>query len=349
MATITGNEAKLSIVKATTWGTEPSASTGDLAQVNSYAVAESATELEGNQLGAGLGMLNDIERGNVSHEVSLEMVAGYQNKADVILASFFGSPTSPTEQTTGQGDYLHVINASTSLHANGYVSFAEKVTSSDAISVPTAAVQSITLSHEEPTSELLLSATLLGSGLDLSPVNNVAALDAATTANQVKVYVKRESYWLINTQSSGALSTGSHLICPVSASITLSRNMIVRNTPCNSAASPVPGADGFFEGELTLELPTLEALTYFTGAEAGTIYKASLTVEGAAIGTGVNRRFELRLPGLKLLTSPERALSEAGDNPVTLNFKVLAALTNPTGMTSVRPQLRIINTRSTVY
>ena len=350
MAPITGNEAKLAIIKASTWGTAVAAGAGDLTRVNNYSPTESVTTLEGNQLGAGLGMKTTSERGNVTDDATVDMVLGYENKGDVILASFLGDPQAPVEQTLGEGDYLHKIFASTNLHDNGFLTIVEKVTTTETIEIPTAAVSSISISHEEPTSEVVLSASMLGSGKDLaSATNPVATIDASTLSNNIKVLLKRESYWLINSQSSGALSTGTDLICPLSATIDLERPMIIRNKPCNTSASPIPGSDGFLQGTLSLTLENLEDLDFYTGALNETFYKALLHVEGAQIGAGVTRKFTIYFPSLKLLNSPERSLSEAGDNPVTLSFEILAASVTPTGMDSERPYVEFINTRSTVY
>jgi hypothetical protein len=349
MAKISGNEAKISIKKAPTWGTEPAIASGDLVQVNSLSWDESVDTIDSNNIGAGLGMRTSLERGNVSHELSLDMAVGYENKADVLLASFFGDPQTPVEQNVGEGDYLHRILASTTLNDNAYVSVVAKITSTETISLPTVSIESITLSHEEAPGDLTLEVSGLASDLDLTPINNAAALNASTVANQLKVKVTRGSYWLINPESSGALATSANEICPISATLELTRPQVVYSAPCNTTGTGAPGSDGFLEGTLTLELSGLDDLTYFTAAAAETSYKAKFHVEGAQIGAGDPYTFEIYLPKLVLEASPDYSLSEAGDNPVTLTFNVLAATVSPTGFSSPRPYLEIINTRSTVY
>lgn len=349
MAILPGNEQKLVIKKATTWGTAVAATSGDLAAINSFENSVSVDELESNQLGLGQSMRTDISHGNITVEGSLEMAVGWQNKADVILASFFGDPQAPVEQTVGQGDYLHVLLADTSLHQNGYITFAQKATTTDVIEFPTAAIQSITLSHDEPTSDLILSADFLASERELSTsVNTLAVVDASTLATQTKLKVRKSSRWMLNLRSGGALTAPTDVITPISASIQLSRAMEILNEVANTTASPVPTSDGFLEGTLELTFAGLEDLTYYTGFDNETFYKASLFIEGDQIGTGVKRSFEIRFPSLKLMP-PENSLSDPGNNELTLSFNIFAAESNPTGMTSVRPHIRLINTRSTSY
>jgi hypothetical protein len=89
------------------------------------------------------------------------------------------------------------------------------------------------------------------------------------------------------------------------------------------------------------------AYAYFAAQAAGTEYKADWTVVGDQIGsTGIYYQIARSFPRLKIIQFPQHPLSNSGDNPLTVVFKVLAAASNPTGMISTMPYSIWQNTRA---
>lgn len=349
MAAITGAGTKLIAKKSTTFGTETAASTLDAMGVQSFSPSTSGDTIEGNSLGTGLVMEINQEVGNLNHTASLALVAGYQNGFDVFLAQFFGSPAAPTEQTVGEADWLHVISMSVNNAQNGWVTIARTLTSTVAESFPSCAVTTMTLTAATPTSALTASFDLLCSDrVRDSVVNTHGVITASTLKNQTSIIVKNESEFMINAASDAALDSGD-LVAITNWVLTLNRPLVsspeIKGTPGNGEFS----SDGFVNGTLAITMSKLDAMTFFDGFEDGTFFKSEFSVEGAAIGAGENRMFSIRLPRLKLLTPPEYALSEPGNNPVDMTFQVFAADAAPSGMSSVYPQARLINSKSTTY
>lgn len=349
MAAITGSQTKLILKKATTFGTEVAASTLDAMGVQSFTPSQSSDTIEGNSLGTGLVMEVNQEVGNVGFTAALNMVAGYQNGFDVLLAQLFGDPATPAEQTTGEGDYLHVISMSTENAENGWVNIARLLTSTVAQSFPACAVTGMTLTAAQPTTGLVAAFSLICSdAIRDSAVNTVAVINAATLKDQTSIIVKNESEWLINEASDSALSSGDR-VAITNWVLSLNRPLATSPEIKGTAGNGEFVSDGFVNGTLAITMSKLDAMTFFDGADDGTYFKGSFIVEGAQIGAGENKLFQINFPRLKLLTQPDYALAVPGNNPVDMTFQIFAADAAPSGMSSVYPQVSIINEKSTSY
>lgn len=107
---------------------------------------------------------------------------------------------------------------------------------------------------------------------------------------------------MMNDQSSGALSSSTDKICPVSFELSIQRQMEQDFTACGNTYTQAgitqqPVDNGHIETTLTLELPEYTADDWLDDLDAGTVRKAQLTVTGDVI-TNFNRELDIYLPGL---------------------------------------------------
>jgi hypothetical protein len=74
-----------------------------------------------------------------------------------------------------------------------------------------------------------------------------------------------------------------------------------------------------------------------------------MLITGTQIGSGVSKSFAVYLPKMILVTEPQYALTDPGTNTLALNFRLLKASSNPTGMNSTYPYFEIVNALSTSF
>lgn len=344
MAKISGAQALAGIQVASTWGTAVAAGAGDKLVAE---ITDSANEsvLEPRMLGSGAYMVTTSTKSNTAPSVNISMDVGYRNNADTILAQFFGTSGSPSEQTASQADYLHTMTFNTTLNAK-YLSVARETSTTTTLEYPTCAVRSITL-RAEANQYAQLTAELVANKIETaSAVNTNAALANVTLTDTELTAVSFDDDFWIDTQGSTTLASGDQLNI-TSYELTLTRPQMMPNEIKGSAGNGAPIPDGLFDGTLTVTLAELPDHAWFTAWNAETVYKSRLTIEGTQIGTGVNKAWNVYLPGMVLVTKPDVALSNPGANPVTLTFKLLKASTNPTGMSSTYPYITVVNGLST--
>lgn len=349
MAPITGAQTVLIAKKTTTFGTEVAASTGDKLGVTGFTPADDSDLIPANSLGTGLVMEVNTERGNVRATAALSMITGYENGFDLFLAQMLGSPAAPTEQTVGQGDYQHVISMSTANANNGWLTLARLLKSDTVESFPSCAVTSMKFSVKSPTAPLTVDIDLVADQrIRTSAINTPSVLNASTMKDQTSIIVKNESEFLIDLASTGAL-TSADRVAITDWNLTLNRPLRITPEIKGVAGNGEFDSDGFVTGELQITMSKMNAVTFWDAVDSGAFFKSSFIVNGAAIGTGVNRMFKMNLPRLKILKLPDYNLSEAGNNPVSVTFTIYAADAAPTGFTSVYPQATLINTRTASY
>lgn len=330
---------------ASTWATAVACgATNKLVAEISDAANES--ELVSRQLGSGNAMITSATKANTQPTVSLTMDMGFRNNADVILAQFFGTAAAPTQQTVGQGDYLHSILFNTSLNAK-YLTIARESSVGTVIEYPTCATRSVTLRTTQIPGYMELAAELVANKIELSSSTNTSATlaNVTTTDTTLATASFADDFW-IDTQASVALTSADQLNI-TSYELTLTRPQVLPNEIKGSAGNGAPIADGLFEGTLTVTLAQLADHTWLTAWNTETVYKSKLQVESTQIGTGLNRQYNIYLPGMVLIQKPEIPLSNPGANPVTLTFKLVKAASNPTGMSSTYPYVEVINTLAT--
>ena len=347
MASLTGAQSKAGLKVASTWGTAVACGAG-----NSLAAEISpnfnVNEITARQIGSGNYMLNTATRGNIIPTVSLTADLGYRNNCDVLLAQMMGTAGAPTETTVGEGDYKHVITFNTSLNSK-FVTLAFESSSSTVLEFPTCAVQSVGLTTTSIPGYIDFSAELLAYGVELSSSTNTnASLANCTFTEGVPelVAVDFSDNYQTNDQSGGAVSSGDQYNI-TSFDLQLSRPQEIIPEIKGSAGNSAPVATDLFDGTFAVNVKELANHAYYTIWQAETARKAKIVITGTQIGAGVNKSVTVYLPRMLLVTEPQYALTDAGTNTLALNFRLLKASSNPTGMSNTYPYFEIVNTLST--
>ena len=316
----------------------------------SFTYNENATTLSTNSIGSGGLMQSDASRGNIAGSFSCEMIMGYENGFDKFLTQMLGVAATPTEQNVGEADYLHVIAASGSLNAR-FLTIAFESSSTTVIEFPSCTVTDITITMDNPANYCRASITGTFDQMVLTGTENSnAELQALTVPDTELAKIEQSDEFLINLASSGALTTSTHRLAITSYVLNLSRAQRFQPEIKGSAGNGSPIADGRpLAGTLALQLKNHVDNTWETAASAGSEYKSSIKVEGAAIGSGDNKKIEILLPRMQIPSTPDYGLNDPGTNPTSLTFELSEASANPTGMSDTTPYFEITNERTTAY
>ena len=348
MAAISGSQTAAIIKTTSGWGTATAGGTGNRF-IAEPAISYGTQELTARQIGSGASMVTDVTRSGFIPTISLTGDLGYRNNWDVVFAAFFGTAATPTETTTGQGDYLHTLLVNTAALNPKYLSYALTSTSSTSIEFPSCAVRSIGFKSTTIPGYVDATAELLGNDLVLaSAVNTYSTISAATSSEAIPelVTTNYDDTYRSNAQGGSALASGDQFSI-TSFDFSMSHPQESKPEIKGSAGISAPVESSSFEGTFNVGVKQLDDHTYFTAWLAETSYKARLSIEGSQIGTGVNKRFTLLMPRLKQPDGPAYSPTDPGTNPVTLNFRLLKASTAPSGMTSAFPHIQIVNTLTT--
>lgn len=348
MAAISGSRTKAIIQTTSGWGTATAGGAGDVL-IAEPTVSTGTQTLTARQIGSGANMLTDVTRSGFFPTVSLVGDLGYRNNWDVILAAFFGTAPAPSETTVGQGDYKHVLSLNVSTLNPKYLSYAFTSTGSTTLEFPSCAVRSVGLKSTTIPGYVDASCELLANDMVLSSaVNTYAAVSAATSTESVVelVATNYDDTYRANAQGGASLSSGDQFNI-TSFDFSMSHPQESKAEIRGAAGVSAPVENSSYEGTFSVSVKELADHTYYTAWLAETAYKARLSIEGSQIGTGVNKRFTLLLPRLKQPEGPQYSPTDPGTNPVTMQFQILAATANPSGMSSFFPQIEIVNTLST--
>jgi hypothetical protein len=349
MASKTGSNTSIGVALSATSNTYGTAITlTDKLIVESLSYNENPDELSSNSIGSGGLLASDSVRGKVSPTVDIEMIAGFQNGMPKLLSQMLGTAGAPTEQTTGQGDYKHTI----AFHDTAnrvFNTIALEASSTAVTEFPSVTINNFNFTAEDPSN--YCKATFSGMANEVlfsGTTATNASLQALAVADSEKTIVRTTDEFWINTASGGALSS-SDRVDITSFVLDLSRPAEFKPEIRGASGNTKPVVSGLVEGTITVVLKEHVDNAWELIAQAGTEYKASFTVEGTQIGTGVNKSFACYFPRLLLLETPDYGLSDPNINPTTLTFKILEASSNPTGMGDTKPYFEIINARSTAY
>ncbi|MCA9811713.1 MAG: hypothetical protein KC483_02500 [Nitrosarchaeum sp.] len=289
-----------------------------------------------------------MDRGSLAVAPTFSAKVGFRNNIEYIFAQFFGTSSTPAEQTGSQSDYLTRLTFNDTLNAK-WLTAAFSTSSTTTMEFPSLAVDSFTLNYS-PEQYLTADFTSIANNRVIgSSTNTNAILNALTAPSENEIVVEQSDFFAINAQGGGALSGSDKLTSVESVTLTLSKPQQTKALIKGSAGNGQTRATDLYQGQLTVVLDTFADNTYLTAADAGTEYKAMLELEGDQIGTGDNQKFGIYLPRLKLIEEPDYSLTSPGDNPHTLVFDCLVAASNPTGMSSTMPYIEYVNTISSAY
>lgn len=343
MASISGVNTNAAIKIASTWGTAVSVGAGNRF-AGEITPSFNVEELTPRGIGSGAYMLSNATRGRYVPTIQLVADLGFRNNCDTIIAQLMGTSGAPTETTGGQADYLHTITVNTTLNAK-YLTFVFETSSTTVLEFPTAACQSFNIKSQSVPGYIDFTADLLANNaLITGPTNNNAAV-AATTFTEGTAELAACAYedtYRINAQSGGAVAGGDQYNI-TSFDLTINRPQETIGEIKAATGLSAPTATSYIDGTFTVTVKELADHAYYTIWSAETSSKSKLSIEGSQIGSGVNKRFSAVMPRMLLVQEPQYAVTAEGVNALTLNFRLLKASANPTGMSSTYPYFEIVN------
>lgn len=343
MTAIKGANAKLALAVSGTFNTAATVAAGDGLEVESWAWPENPAELGVNPIGSGNSMESESERGVNRPEPSFSKPMSYDDAGIAALAQFQGTANVNND---GGGFYCHSLLFNETLNAK-FLTVVEKKTDTTLAEAASAVCTRVEIAAEDAPNYVIQSVDLLANEKEIaSPTNQTADIDAVTVADGTRVVIRPQDNFYINAQAGGALGGGDELaIRSAVLELVKAQEFVPEIKGSTGHSEPTSGSNIPLAGTLTIELKNLADLTYFTAANAGTEYKASLQIDNDSSGYEMN----YYIPRMKIIPDIEHSLSSPGDNPVTITFKILVAASNPTGMLSTYPYFRIINQESTAY
>ncbi len=344
MASIAGHESFAAVQVATTWGTAVAAGAGDKFP-GVIKFDANPTVLQARTVGSGQYWGINATRGAYLPTASLSAELGYRNCCDVIIAQFMGTAGAPTEVTPSQTDYKHTITFNTALNSK-YLSLGYKDTSSTSQEIFTSAVRSIGFKSQSVPGYVDFTAEAVGDQI-VRPgtTNTYAVVIAATQTDTELVATDFSDAFRTNAQSGGSIATGN-LYSITSFDCSLQRPQECLPEIKGSAGLSAPRSSGSPTGTLALTVRELADQSYYAIWAAETAQKASIDIQGTAIGSGTNKTFKVYFPRLLLLDDPDYTITD-GTASLGLNFQIKEAVSNPTGMSSVYPYFEITNNLST--
>lgn len=347
MARITGGTTIAGFDVASTFGTAVALGAGDGFCFDSITHSTNPAELAASPKGCGLEMLGNAAQGALSPSWTVEAQPTYEDAITTMIAVFFGGTFAPVEQTGGESDYLHRLTFDSEPLQFGTLAFESSTTT--VIEYPSSYPTQLRINASNVPNFLSVGIDAVTGDREIASVTNTnASMASVTVTGTEEIIADHDSEFLINS-GAGALTSPGDRISITSYDLVLTRNKEHTREIKGTAGLSAPLSEGLFEGTLTVVLSGLDDHTYFTAAEAGTTYKCSLEIEGSQINAGVNKKFQIFCPLMKLIEDPEYNVTEDGINTHTLVFKLLAADANPTGMDDNFPYIEVINTKSTTY
>lgn len=347
MATITGAQNIIGVALHSIVDEAIELGAGDGILVESIDFSENAEELRQNPIGSGLLMDAEGQRGATSPSASLNGKPGYNDAYMALIKQFWGTETVVAGAS---GSYVHSFTVNETRNSNWAV-LAAKTTSADVEELPGGTITSLTVTGESPPNYLDLAIEMLCNQVVYdSSVNTAATMANVDVENSTRIVIKDSDTFLINAQAGGALS-GGDLAAIESITINAVYDQEFVREIKGAAGNGEPRATGSppLAFDMTVQFRGLADLAWMEAAQDGDEFKAQLLVTGPIIGGAVPYSFRYDLPRLKLVTSPQHPISNAGDNPLTVSFKCFVATAAPTGMASRYPMVVVVNDRSTPF
>lgn len=342
---LTGANAITGLKIASTFGTATTIGANDKVEYDSFSPNEGTEELTSLPLGSGQIMANDSQRGGTSPKYSMAGNMNFNDAKNVAIAQLFGGASV---QQIASGVYAHSVLVNETANQK-WITLANEWISGSVLECASAAVTNVKISGS-PVDYVKLALEMLGNEFKIaSTTNTFAGLETATVADSTRVVVDVDDEFLLNLQSAAALATGTDRRTISSFEFSYDRNQQhIREIRGQSGnGEPVPASEIPLNVMVTLTLKELADNMYFTAHQAGTEYKARLTVTGPIAAGSTAYLVEYNFPRLKVVVPPQRPISSAGNNPCTVVLKALVASSAPSGMISAYPYIRIVNTRST--
>ena len=338
-----GRDVIVAFKKASTWGTAVSVNSSNLGVLVSGASGFHAIPELVPDPSAGFAFHEYIEHGALNVAPSLTLPLRYDGQLWALVAAFMGDDSF----TDSAPEYYHSMDLQQESAYFGTLCLYDGVTVRE---IPSFQVTGIVI---RGSSGGFLEMEVSGIGNDVLYTGQTNSTLASVTYRTKEQRIPFGACTIMmNDQSSGALSSSTDKICPVSFELSIQRQMEQDFTACGNTYTQAgitqqPVDNGHIETTLTLELPEYTADDWLDDLDAGTVRKAQLTVTGDVI-TNFNRELDIYLPGLV----PADAVADInGADRISnsLTFQAVKAQSNPTGMTTTVPRIYLINVDSADY
>ena len=208
MASYTGANATLALKLGNTFGTATALGAGDKLTVDSFSRSENVTALERTPVGSGDLMKTDSQRGKSAPAFTITGELGYNDPTVSGLVQFFGAQSTLAGATIGTHSlyFNEVFNSK-------FATLGVVPLSGSVIEYASAACTKVGLSVSDPADYLKVTMDWLANSEKTSGTTNSAAtIEGTTVADSTPVVVQLTDEFLINAQTSGALTTATHYI-----------------------------------------------------------------------------------------------------------------------------------------
>lgn len=272
-----------------------------------------------------------------------------------LLANFCGTSGAGTEQTGGQGDYLHNIDISD--FNTKFFTFAKLDETDVTEEVTSAFLTQFTLSGQD---NALATWSAQGIG---SKVINDSATNTPAVINALSHPTKEEdvvpnttaSYFRVGDYSTGTALSSSNNLSMKSYTMTISKPVTQRygGYGATSYRTKQPKDSGIIGVQFSFTLESIDdaGLDLLAKYNAGTPLMFEQLVDGAQIGTGLNANLKIQIPIMRPLQPGQRGYTGQAtiQNP-TLNCEAYVAVSAPAGMSGVTyPRISTVDNVSAAY
>lgn len=293
-----------------------------------------------------------FDQGNQIPDWDMSFNARYEGAVNLLVALWFGAEgvvTFDDMAMTPVGG-LHTFNVATNLdgkHGTYAADFINAVQEVDFFKVGSIGM------NWSSGERLGYEMSAMGRRFRIDSITNTPTeLGMVTLEGVRETLIAANLTVLMNEASGAALVGGTDDLCLSAFGVTLDRQLDGPVTSCSTpyreeVVGPQPG----WVGQMSAEVPRYQNNDLLNAHLNGTIQKAQIAWVGSAIpGADLGNETYLWQLDLPALTPTEFEWSEQGTIGHTLTFELAqSAIGTPSGMNDPNPELRIQNSRTTVY
>lgn len=352
MAVIEAHNATIGIVQGVTWGTGVQAT--KKIQVQTLVINDAVDVRETGNHDVGF-WASKIKQGHRNVTGTITVDCNFGGEWLLLYGLFAGTSPAPTEQTVGQGDYLHSMVISDD-HRK-FFCIAYEVEDDVVNQIASAKISQVTFAIQE-NGPLTATFQFTGTAHSYTSSTNNAQLNALalTQAEDPTIFNGANCYIrLANYSTSTALAAGNNLPV-VSGSITLNRPITpywaIRGSTSRDTYEPYSSALGSGEVSFTAVNMENDVINLFDKYISDTYLMAEVFIDGAQIGTGVNTSLKMQMPYLKIMSVAGYGIGgQAVLQQPTITMRTGIAPAAAAGMAGFTKALRVqsIDKRSTAY
>lgn len=340
MATISFNDVVAGLKKGSTWGTA-----GDITAsgINLYAsqisISGGFADFLTRDFGQG-GKRTNNARLQADFNVTITADLTYGQAWLALLAGLYGTESSPSETTGGQGDYSCHHDVADSTYGI-YWTLCFSIESDRVLEIPSLKVVGMTI-QQDINQAGTVTFQCVASNVQLSSTNTVAEITALSdlayetcTLGGANHYFRIDSY----SASTALTNADDKTILGYTFSMTRPHSPIRGLRGSNTAYTMEPKQLGPIEATLTVRYNELDDGTWDILSEwlSPSFKMATLFVDGSQIGSGVNRSITMHFPYLKpkgQFPAGHDVQSNNGLFTPTIQYDALKAASNAAGMSA---------------